>query len=148
MTVGSLHPDFLRWTANRHVPSLGTNDGAAPLAFQKWHRFKEAFAPELIAAAVQASTREVRTCIDPFGGSGTTALTCQMLGINSTTVEVNPFLADAIQAKLARYDSDKVVKVRLRTMMPRSCTGDDRPDSALGKGQGYPPEDSQNQALL
>ena len=33
-----------------------------------------------------------------------------MLGIDSTTVEVNPFLADAIEAKLARYDSDEVVK--------------------------------------
>jgi hypothetical protein len=88
---------------------LGTNDGAEPIAFQKWHRFKEAFAPELIAAAVRASSCEVRACIDPFGGSGTTALACQMLGIDSTTVEVNPFLADAIQAKLTRYEPDAVV---------------------------------------
>lgn len=110
MTTGSPSSDFLRWTADRHVPSLGTNDGATPLAFQNWHHFKEAFAPELIAEAVQSSTREVRACIDPFGGSGTTALACQMLGIDSTTVEVNPFLADAIQAKLARYDPDEVVK--------------------------------------
>ena len=34
-----------------------------------------------------------------------------MLGIDSTTIEINPFLADAIQAKLTRYDSDEVVKV-------------------------------------
>lgn len=102
--------DFLRWTEDRHVPSLGTNDGATPLAFQKWHHFKEAFAPELIAKAVRASPRQVRACIDPFGGSGTTALACQMLGIDATTVEVNPFLADAIEAKLARYDADEVVK--------------------------------------
>jgi hypothetical protein len=33
-----------------------------------------------------------------------------MLGIDSTTIEVNPFLADAIHAKLTRYDSDEVVK--------------------------------------
>jgi hypothetical protein len=108
--VDSLQSDFLKWTRNRHVPSLGTNDKAAALAFQKWHHFKEAFTPELIATAVRASVCEVRTCIDPFGGSGTTALACQMLGIDSTTVEVNPFLADAIQAKLTRYDSDQIVK--------------------------------------
>ena len=94
-------PNFIPGIAPRSGPSL---------SFQKWHRFKEAFAPELIDAAVRASAREVRACIDPFGGSGTTALACQMLGIDSTTVEVNPFLADAIEAKLARYDSDEVVK--------------------------------------
>lgn len=110
-TTDSPQSNFRQWTANRHVPSLGTNDGALPIAFQAWHHFKEAFAPELIAAAVRESVREVGVCIDPFGGSGTTALACQMLGIDSTTVEVNPFLADAIEAKLARYDSDEVVKV-------------------------------------
>jgi DNA methylase len=132
VTTSSFQSDFARWTADRNVPSLGTNDGATPLAFQKWHHFKEAFAPELIAAAVRASAREVQTCIDPFGGSGTTALACQMLGINSTTVEVNPFLADAIEAKLARYDSDKIVKeladvrrrVRRRSVDPQEYFND------------------------
>ena len=125
MTAASLQSDFLKWTNDRHVPSLGTNDGATPIAFQKWHHFKEAFAPELIAEAVHASTREVRACIDPFGGSGTTALACQMLGIDSTTIEVNPFLADAIEAKLARYDSDVVVKALAQTRRrSRRCAVD------------------------
>lgn len=110
VTDDASHSDFLRWTGDRHVPSLGTNDGARSLAFQKWHHFKEAFAPELIAVAVRESERQVRACIDPFGGSGVTALACQMLGIDSTTIEVNPFLADVIQAKLTKYDCDEVVK--------------------------------------
>ena len=110
MTIAASQSEFAKWTSNRHVPSFGTNDGADPIAFQKWHHFKEAFAPELIAAAVASSKREVRSCIDPFGGSGTTALACQMLGIDSTTIEVNPFLADAIEAKLTRYDADAVVQ--------------------------------------
>jgi SAM-dependent methyltransferase len=46
---------------------------------------------------------------DPFGGSGTTALAAQFLGVHSTTIEVNPFLADLIEAKLAKYDFDRVV---------------------------------------
>jgi hypothetical protein len=49
---------------------------------------------------------EAQSCIDPFGGSGTTALTGQFLGVSSTTIEVNPFLADVIRAKLARYNAD------------------------------------------
>jgi hypothetical protein len=43
-------------------------------------------------------------CADPFGGSGTTALTCQFLGIPSTTIEVNPFLCDLISSKLEVYE--------------------------------------------
>lgn len=101
---------YARWTGNRALTSLGTNDGAPPIAFQKWHNFKEAFAPELIHEAVNSVTGSVERCIDPFGGSGTTALTCQMLGIASTTVEVNPYLADVIRAKLHRYDPDSLVR--------------------------------------
>jgi hypothetical protein len=44
-----------------------------------------------------------RRVIDPTGGSGTTALTCSFLGIDCDTVEVNPFLADVIEAKTRSY---------------------------------------------
>lgn len=99
---------FTRWTGNREVLSLGTNDGHAQIAFQRWHKFKEAYTPELVAKAVAASPRPPAHVYDPFGGSGTTALSCQMLGLPSTTVEVNPFLHDVIQAKTARYDIDRI----------------------------------------
>src|SRR5690606_16451915 len=52
----------------------------------------------------------VATCLDPFGGSGTTALASQFLGISPTTIEVNPYLADLIQAKLSEYNADSVAK--------------------------------------
>lgn len=79
---------------------------------------KESFAPELIKRAVNESPIKVRRCIDPFGGSGTTGLACQFLGIHPILVEVNPYLADLIEAKVARYplieslwrDLDKVVE--------------------------------------
>ena len=78
--------------------------------FRLGKNFKEAFAPELIARAVQESAIPVRECIDPFGGSGTTALACQFLGIRPTIIEVNPFLADLIEAKLAQYDTDMLAR--------------------------------------
>lgn len=95
---------FERWTQSREIPTLGTNAGAQPLPFQQWRNFKEAFAPELVARAVSESGRPVKRCIDPFGGSGTTALTCQFLGIEPVTIEVNPYLADLIEAKLTAHD--------------------------------------------
>ena len=96
---------FENWTQGRDVPTLGTNAGATKLPFQTWRHFKEAFAPELIARAVRESGRPVKRCIDPFGGSGTTALACQFLGVDPITIEVNPYLADLIEAKLTSYDS-------------------------------------------
>ncbi len=95
---------FETWTGLRKIVSIGSNAGAEPLPFQKWHHFKEAFAPEVVARAVRESHRPVATCLDPFGGSGTTALACQFLGISPTTIEVNPYLADLIEAKLGEYD--------------------------------------------
>ena len=101
---------FDEWTQERIVPSLGTNAGATVLPFQNWRNFKEAFAPELIARAIEASYIPVKRCLDPFGGSGTTALACQFLGVHPITVEINPFLADLIEAKLDSYDADALAK--------------------------------------
>lgn len=101
-----LYVSFESWTRKRNIVSIGTNAGAEKLPFQGWHHFKEAFAPEIVARAASESGRPVQTCIDPFGGSGTTALACQFLGIAPTTIEVNPYLADLIEAKLQSYDAD------------------------------------------
>lgn len=100
---------FDHWTKGRSVTSWGTNAGSAVLPFQRWRHFKEAFAPEVVEEAVRTSPIPVQRCLDPFGGSGTTALACQFLGVKPTTVEVNPYLADLIEAKLASYDSDHLI---------------------------------------
>lgn len=101
---------FRDWTQDRDVPTLGTNAGATRLPFQTWHRFKEAFAPELVARAIAESPIPVRHLLDCFGGSGTSALSAQFLGVASTSIEVNPFLADVIAAKTSRYESAALVR--------------------------------------
>lgn len=78
-----------------------SNQGTAKLPFQRWFHFKEAFSPKFVADTLGSLPYKVETCLDPFGGSGTTAVTCRMLGISSASVEVNPFLADLIEAKLS-----------------------------------------------
>ena len=101
---------FDDWTGKRKLASFGTNAGAEELPFQKWKHIKEAYPPELIARAIDESSIPVGKCLDPFGGSGTTALACQFLGVHPTTVEINPFLADLIEAKLVRYDADALAR--------------------------------------
>ncbi|WP_312596646.1 DNA methyltransferase [Stutzerimonas nitrititolerans] len=95
---------FEEWIKSREISCWGTNSGAEAIAFQSWRHFKEAFAPELIRTAVEESPIPVKRCLDPFGGSGTTALACQFLGVHPVTVEVNPYLADLIESKLTTYD--------------------------------------------
>ena len=108
-TASTAYVAFEEWTGRRDVPTLGTNSGATTLPFQGWRRFKEAFAPELVRLAID-ETGDVERVIDPFGGSGTTALAAQFLGVRPSTIEVNPFLADLIEAKIGRYDIDAVVR--------------------------------------
>ncbi len=110
---------FEDWTQQRVVPHPGTNLGAAELPFQGWRRFKEAFAPELVARAIRESAGPIDVCIDPFGGSGTTALACQFLGVEPVAIEVNPYLADLIEAKLAAYDADALAR-DLHTVVNRA----------------------------
>ena len=92
------------------MPTVGTNAGAIALPFQAWRPFKEAFAPEIVQRALQETPGRVRHLVDPFGGSGTTALAAQFLGVRPTTIEVNPFLADMIEAKIAPINCDQVVR--------------------------------------
>jgi DNA methylase len=80
------------------------NVDAVELPFQRWYRFKEAFSPAFVEHVFGSLPRRPAVCLDPFGGSGTTAVTAQRLGIEPIIIEVNPFLADLIEAKLATYD--------------------------------------------
>ena len=46
--------------------------------------------------------------LDPFCGTGTTVLSCAELGIDCTTVDLNPFLVWFARAKIARYSESDV----------------------------------------
>lgn len=96
----------------RGVPT--SNVDAVGLPFQRWYRFKEAFSPAFVRDVIRGQNRRIRSCADPFGGSGTTALVCQFLGIRPTTIEINPFLADLISAKLETHDVLELIDARRR----------------------------------
>lgn len=99
---------YERWAGQSPSPHLGTNFGSDRLPFMDWYRFKEAFSPAIVHKAITSHNRDVEHCIDPFGGSGTTALVCQILGVPSTSIEVNPFLHDLAVAKTTCYQSQDI----------------------------------------
>ena len=96
--------------------ALSTNQPSQDLAFQRWYRFKEAFSPQFVVDAVGSLGYKPASCLDPFGGTGTTALTCQFLGVRPTTIEVNPFLADVIEAKLTGYAPSELIDDHIRLL--------------------------------
>ncbi len=89
------------WLSAQNLAApVSSNMGAGNLPFQRWFRFKEAYSPAFVTEAIAACSYPVRHLLDPFGGSGTTALTARMEGLDSTSIEVNPFLADVIRTKV------------------------------------------------
>lgn len=59
----------------------------------RWYPFVEGFSSALVAYALAESPDPPDSIFDPFGGSGTTALTASSLGHTSSFTEVNPYLA-------------------------------------------------------
>ena len=99
---------FDAWVGARSDVRFGSNLDSANLPFQSWRNIKEAFAPDLVARAISDTPRAVRRVLDPFAGSGTTPLASQFLGVHPIAIELNPYLADFIAAKLTRYNPDHV----------------------------------------
>lgn len=95
---------FSRWISSWESPAPTTNQNTHELGFQRWFKFKEAFAPSFVKDVIEALPYRPKTILDPFGGSGTTAVTSQFLGLRPMVIEVNPFLADLIEAKLSTID--------------------------------------------
>ena len=101
----------LEKTVTEEVPGDAvwtTNQNGKNTAFQRWFNFKEAFSPSFVATAIDSLGFRPDHIIDPFGGSGTSAITAQLLSIDATTVEVNPFLADVINAKVSDLSAEQL----------------------------------------
>jgi hypothetical protein len=96
---------FDSWVHDWSTPAPTTYQGSEELAFQRWFKFKEAFSPALVKQVIESMPERPRRVMDCFGGSGTTGVVARLLGIDATLIEVNPFLADLIEAKLSDYRS-------------------------------------------
>ena len=67
--------------------------------FHRWYPFVEGYSAELVERALSEQQAD-GTVLDPFGGSGTTALAAAMLGRDSVFAEVNPYLAWIADVKI------------------------------------------------
>ena len=85
----------------------------------RWYPFVEGYSKEFIQSILEEMDRENLVCLEPFSGSGTTALELQNNGIPCYAFEVNPLMFLIARVKLERgYELDRIdywlnfVKVR------------------------------------
>ncbi|MBE3027929.1 hypothetical protein [Janthinobacterium sp. GW458P] len=107
------------WLAGWLSPAPTTNQGTAAVGFQRWFHFKEAFSPSFVEGVIKRQPNAPTNILDPFSGSGTTALTSQFFGIIPTAIEVNPFLADLTEAKLSVLDAARLLHAK-RSLIRRA----------------------------
>lgn len=77
----------------------------------KWLKYKEGFSADLVNKLLdEFGIIPGNTILDPFLGSGTTSIVCQMKGINSIGYDILPTSAVAIKAKenVFNYDIDEI----------------------------------------
>lgn len=83
-------------------------------ALHGWLKYKEGFSANLVNIFLNDySISAGQTVLDPFMGSGTTALVCQMNGINAIGYDIMPISTVAIEAKqnISRYDAKEIKRL-------------------------------------
>lgn len=79
-----------------------------------WLKYKEGYSAQLVNHLLdEMNVREGGTVLDPFLGSGTTGLVCQMRNINSIGYDILPLSSIAIKAKadVMEYDIRELVSM-------------------------------------
>lgn len=95
---GSLPPSTAQ---RRAVRNLGVFDDNRSRPIHRWYPFVEGYSDELVAETLPADDVGTRVgLLDPFGGSGTTALAASLRGHDSMFCEVNPYLAWVADVKV------------------------------------------------
>lgn len=87
----------------------------------RWYPFVEGYSKEFIQSIIREQTSRIDLCLEPFSGSGTTALELQNMGIRCISFEINPFMYLLAKVKLdTSYDAN-VAKNLFATIKRRRC---------------------------
>lgn len=87
------------------------------ISIHRWYPFVEGYSKEFINTIVNEQSQKVELCLEPFSGSGTTALELSFRGISCISFEVNPFMYTLSKAKLKvpQYKT-KIIKTHILKM--------------------------------
>lgn len=74
-----------------------------------WLRLTPAYSVKIVDEIIRQYPSDL-SVIDPFSGTGTTALSAMIQGHRATAADINPFLTWIAQAKTARYDASAIAE--------------------------------------
>ena len=74
-----------------------------------WLRLTPAYSAKIVAELIEGNVG-VTSVLDPFCGTGTTALCATEFGHHAVTIDINPFLVWLAQCKTATYRESEVVE--------------------------------------
>lgn len=108
-------------------PASRTNDKASGLQatfrggkgspLHDWYPYLEGYSPDFVTSVFREFAQEARTILDPFCGSGTTALVAALDGREGWYSEVNPVCRFIIEAKAAALTLDDRERHRLASRL-------------------------------
>jgi DNA modification methylase len=79
--------------------------------FHRWYPFVEGYSKEFIQSIIEEIEETPNVCLEPFSGSGTTALELQNMGITCYSFEVNPLMHLISKVKLENnYEEVNLIK--------------------------------------
>lgn len=90
-------------------------------SIHRWYPFVEGYSREFIQSIVDEQDGMVECCLEPFSGSGTTALELQRLGIKCISFEVNPFMYLLAKVKLENKYCIEKTKHYFTKIKQRRC---------------------------
>lgn len=82
-----------------------------------WLRLTPAYSVHLVSELINAHTRTDSIVLDPFSGTGTTALVCAEQGIECDTTDINPFLLWLSQTKSHLYNIQELDALKTASRM-------------------------------
>ncbi len=104
--------DHLTFRANRRDTRHG------------WLRLTPAYSVHLVGEILGTLTASKPLVLDPFCGTGTTALVCAERGVACDTTDINPFLVWLAKAKTATYSSESLAELGGRAeLVARAMSG-------------------------
>ena len=85
-------------------PNLGllaTFRGGEQEPLHRWYPYLEGYSPGFVRLMLERYAPDALDVLDPFGGVGTTPLTCAGMGLQGVYCEINPLLQRLVAAKAA-----------------------------------------------
>jgi tRNA G10 N-methylase Trm11 len=103
--------------SNAFDPLQATFKGGVAEPLHNWYPLLEGYSPRFVQTALTRFAPQAKTLLDPFCGSGTTAITGMRDGLKAYYCEVNPVLQFMIRQKVAAYQFPLDQKQKLAERM-------------------------------